>query len=64
MDKKKYHCRQSLRNGEENGWYQPENQFPLAGISCNIFKNWIPYNFNNGFHQQKEISKIRFHQKE
>ena len=34
---------------------------PLAGKSVIMLKNWIPPNFNNGFQQQKENSKIRFH---
>ena len=47
---------------EKNAFHEPENQLstcrnnpPPAGIFLN---NWIPPNFNNAFHKQKESSGI------
>ena len=62
-----YHWQKCLKNGEK--WFPlaaksvsfTGNQLPLAKID---FKDWISPNFSNDFHQQKESSKICFHQQE
>ena len=40
--------------GARKSVFPGKNKLSLAGI---LFKNWIPSNFNNGFHQQKKVLK-------
>ena len=42
---------------EENCFHWPEKLFLLGAMKF-FFKNWLPYSFNNGFHQQKALNKI------
>ena len=51
---------------EKNGFNQPENQFPLAGIRL-FFKNWISTSRKKMSKQKNTVSsrqKTSFHQQE
>ena len=47
-----FHCLEYLINGK-NGFFQREKQFLLGAMKF-FCKNYLPHNFRNGYHQQKE----------
>ena len=58
-----FHFLEYLVNGKKMVFHQPEKQFLLGKIKF-FCKNWLPHNFNYGYHQQKEYyntKKILFH---